>query len=79
MHHIQLDLLESTRQLDTHTLETVQVVAAMNFHGGDLFDWAAYIGPRSWGTECIATHGCKLLAEQAVTFFTQLPVGKYRL
>ena len=64
--------------LYTHTLEAVQVVAAMNFHDDDLFDWAAYIGPWEWGKERIAATGCKLTAEQAVTFFGLLPTEKYR-
>mgnify|MGYP001566732242 FL=1 len=67
-----------TRELDTYILGGVQVVAAMNFYGDVLFDWAAYIGPYDWGKERIASHGCKLMAEQAVTFFSHLPIKKYR-
>lgn len=69
-----------TRELVDYSLEHVTIVAAVNYIGGNMMDWAAYIGPTAWGIERIASRGCKLVAEQAAAFYPQAyyPTAKYR-
>ena len=74
-------MAHGARRLITHFLnavEGIRVVAAVNYRpDGEIFDWAAYVG--TGDQETVAMHGDKLLAEQAATFFRNLPVELYRV
>jgi len=62
----------------------VAIVAVVNYHDGELFDWAAYIGgsTRTFLEEhCVAKVvkcGCKLTVADAAHYFLRLPIEKYR-
>lgn len=62
------------------------IVAVVNHHDSEVFDWAAYIGGsrrgarrEEWATEDVAKSGCKLSRIDAVHFFPDLPKERYRL
>jgi hypothetical protein len=64
----------------------VAIVAVVNYYEGELFDWAAYIGGskkgaerEEWCTEDVAAHGCKLSRADAMHYFPELDIGRYRL
>lgn len=63
----------------------VAIVASVNRRGdGSVFDWAAYIGGSTKTmhehqcVNAVAERGVKLLIGDAIHFFPDLPVEKYR-
>lgn len=61
------------------------IVAVVNYHEGEVFDWAAYIGGskrgarrEEWAVEDVAKSGCKISVRDAKHFFPSLPIERYR-
>jgi hypothetical protein len=54
----------------------IKAVAAVNYHGGEVLDWAAYIG--CGNAQEVAEHGEKAYKHWAVAMFSDLPRNLYR-
>jgi len=70
--------VDANRQLYVLVLNPngdIKAVAPVNYHNGEVFDWAAYIG--AGGEIDVAEHGEKMYKSWAVAMFP-LPPDLYR-
>lgn len=54
----------------------IKAVAAVNYHNGEVLDWAAYIG--CGDAQEVAEHGEKAYERWAIAMFPDLPRDAYR-
>lgn len=73
-----------TARYSNANYQACAIVAAVNYHDGELFDWAAYIGGcdhrlrEREAVAWVAENGDKMSRRDAAHFFPSLPINKYR-
>ena len=76
MNIIRVDANLQLYVLVLNAMAGIKAVAPVNYHGGEVFDWGAYIGA---GDEIdVAHHGEKMYKSWALAMFPSLPPDLYR-